>query len=100
MAPILVDLPQEVLGSILSFLEPRDVVRFGRTCQRALGFINPSNQLLWRDTFLQIFDNPNIAWAAYPPSCQPKRLDWDWYEELKSRSVAVSISGLGPRRAG
>lgn len=95
MAPVLVDLPQEVLGSILSFLAPREVVRFGRTCRQANGFISPDNQLLWRDTFLHIFDDPNIAWAAYPPACQPQKLNWDWHQELKSRSYAVSRSGYG-----
>lgn len=43
----LTDLPQELLGRVLSFLLPGDIVRFGRTCRQAYSFINPGNQLLW-----------------------------------------------------
>jgi hypothetical protein len=43
----LIDLPQEILGRVLSFLLPGDVARFGQTCRRASSFVSPDNQLLW-----------------------------------------------------
>lgn len=91
MAYTLIDLPQEVLGAILSLLEAPDVVRFGRSCHRALDFINPSNQLLWRDVFLHVYDDPKLAWNAYVASYQNARPHWDWHQELKSRSLAIKV---------
>lgn len=49
-ATSLTDLPQELLGRVLSFLLPSDIVRFGKTCRQAYSFINPGNQLLWVST--------------------------------------------------
>jgi hypothetical protein len=89
MANHLTDLPREILGCILSHLEPRAVICFGRTCRQALDLISPSNQLLWRDAFLHVYDDPESAWAGYVESYQTGRSEWDWYQELKSRSLAL-----------
>jgi F-box-like len=87
--PIL-DLPQEILSNIVSFLPPRDIVSLGRTCQRALAFISPSNQILWRTAFLQVFDDPEEAWSKFPPSYNPPRADWDWHRVLELRFLALA----------
>ncbi|ETN36596.1 uncharacterized protein HMPREF1541_08874 [Cyphellophora europaea CBS 101466] len=89
MAPSLIELPQEVLGNILSFLLPSDIVSFGRSCRRAINFIGSSNQLLWRDAFLHIYDHPEDAWATYTQSYETGRSSWDWHRELMSRSLAI-----------
>ncbi|KIW99616.1 uncharacterized protein Z518_11029 [Rhinocladiella mackenziei CBS 650.93] len=86
----ILDLPQELLSNILSFLDPEAIVRFGRTCKTALGFITPQNQILWRSAFLQLFDDPNDAWVLTPGSPQASNLeDWDWYRELLRRRRAL-----------
>ncbi len=87
---VLVDLPQEILGNIVSFLHPRDIVRLGRTCRRAYAFLSPSNQVLWRNAFLQIFDDPEEAWSKLPPSYHPPREDWNWHTILRQRLRALA----------
>ena len=87
---ILVDLPQEILGNIVSFLHPRDIISLGRTCRRAYAFLSPSNQVLWRTAFLQVFDDPEDAWSKLPPSYQPPREKWDWHRVLGSRLEALA----------
>lgn len=100
MACTLIDLPQEVLGTVLSFLPPPDIIRFGRTCHSSHAFISPSNQLLWRESFLHVYDDPELAWAGHVASFQNGRSGWNWYRELKSRGLAVSISLFTQRIAG
>ena len=86
----IISLPEEVLGNILAFLTAPDIVCFGKTCRRASNFTSPSNQLLWRDAFLHVFDDPEEAWASHAKSFQPGRNDWDWHQQLVARSQAVS----------
>lgn len=88
--PILTDLPQEILGNIVSFLDPKDIVSLGQTCRGAYTFISPSNQILWRNAFLQIFDDPEEAWSKLPPSYAVERQQWDWYTVLKRRFAALA----------
>lgn len=90
----LLDLPQEILGCIVSFLEPVDIVEFGLVNHKSQDFINPSNQLLWRKAFLQVFDDPEIAWNSYPPSYTCPRREWDWLDELKRRFRAIRALNL------
>lgn len=86
----LIDLPQEILGNIVSFLKPKDIISVGRTCQRAHSFIGRSNQILWRNAFLQIFDDPEEVWAKLPSSCSAPRTDWDWLQVLERRLRALA----------
>ena len=86
---ILIDLPQEILSNVVSFLHPRDIARLGRTCQRAHAFLSPSNQVLWRNAFLQVFDDPEEAWSKLPSSYKAPREGWDWYRVLTTRLQAL-----------
>jgi hypothetical protein len=86
----LLDFPQELLGSVLAFLSPEAVICFGRTSRRAHAFINPTNQILWRSIFLQVFDNPQDAWSSTPGSAPADgQVDWDWHRELVRRLSAL-----------
>jgi hypothetical protein len=89
LAQTLLDLAPELLENILAFLQPNDVVQFGRTSRLAHAFIRPSNQILWRYTFLHDFDDPWDAWADLLPSSRAlmktRQAGWDWYEELGRR---------------
>jgi hypothetical protein len=88
-APNLLDLPAELLGNVLSFLAPVDIVNFGRSCRCASTFIDPSNQILWHCAFLQLFDEPADAWSLLPASYQAPKASWDWYVELQKRLEAL-----------
>ncbi|KAF2868318.1 hypothetical protein BDV95DRAFT_609806 [Massariosphaeria phaeospora] len=98
----LIELAPELLELILSFLGPRDVVSFGRTCQRANPFIQPRNQLLWRSAFLHLFDDPNHAWTLLMPAARAKNRrresTWDWFVEL-SRRLKASKAVCQPSNA-
>jgi hypothetical protein len=87
---VLTVLPQEILGNVVSFLDPKDIVTFGRTCRAAQTFISPSNQILWRNAFLQVFDDPEDAWSKSPKSCVPSRDQWHWFDVLKHRLLALA----------
>ncbi|OCK85508.1 hypothetical protein K432DRAFT_343109 [Lepidopterella palustris CBS 459.81] len=89
----LLKLAPELLENIFSFLNPHDVVNFGRTCHRANAFIRPTNQILWRNAFLHDFDDPQYAWAALLPTARAankhKESQWDWYRELRRRLLML-----------
>ncbi|KAF2795313.1 hypothetical protein K505DRAFT_374020 [Melanomma pulvis-pyrius CBS 109.77] len=90
----LAGLAPELLELVLSFLAPRDITSFGRTCQRARTFIRPSNKILWRSAFLQIFDDPKHAWALLLPTARAedrqRESSWDWFQELHRRCTAFN----------
>jgi hypothetical protein len=89
----LLELPQEMLGNVLSHLLPNDIVAFGRTCRSAHLFIDPSNQILWRSVFLQVFDDPREAWSGLVPHArglnQSVEEKWNWQQRLKQRLLAL-----------
>ncbi|KAF2257779.1 hypothetical protein CC78DRAFT_178852 [Lojkania enalia] len=88
----LVELAPELLELILSYLAPRDLVSFGRTCRRANAFIHPNNQILWKSAFLQIFDNPKHVWDFLVPTARAAHREhearWDWCREVRRRCNA------------
>ncbi|KAL1608199.1 hypothetical protein SLS60_003138 [Paraconiothyrium brasiliense] len=90
-----VELAPELLELILSYLRPQELVRFGATCRRAHDFINSTNQLLWKETFLQVFDDPKHVWGALVPTArahnQPREALWDWHRELVRRAEAYNL---------
>ncbi|KAF2181685.1 hypothetical protein K469DRAFT_255430 [Zopfia rhizophila CBS 207.26] len=90
----LVELAPELLELVLSFLTPRDLVSFGRTCRRAAAFIRPDNQILWRRSFLQVFDDPTHAWELLQPTARAGNRDreahWDWFQEVQRRLTAFN----------
>src|SRR5436305_5185246 len=86
-------LPQELLEHVLSFLDPYDLVAFGEVCHYTTAIISPSNQTLWRQAFLQMFDDPNKAWSALLPTARsenaPNEAAWDWYSKTSDRCTAI-----------
>ncbi|KAF1971758.1 hypothetical protein BU23DRAFT_535837 [Bimuria novae-zelandiae CBS 107.79] len=85
----IVELAPELLELVLAYLGPLDLTRFGATCRRAHDFLRPTNQLLWKQTFLQQFDHPNHVWQHLVPTArtdnQPREALWDWHRELVRR---------------
>ncbi|OCL02427.1 hypothetical protein AOQ84DRAFT_434385 [Glonium stellatum] len=92
---MLMELAPELLENILSFLQPHGLVSFGSTCRMANAFIWPTNQVLWRSAFLQIFDDPHDAWKSLLPTARAANSDretqWDWYCELRRRLLAFKV---------
>jgi hypothetical protein len=93
--PRLVELAPELLELVLALLGPQDLTRFGATCRRAHDFIRPTNQLLWKQTFLHRFDHPKHVWHALVPTArarnQPREALWDWHTELVRRTKAGNL---------
>lgn len=86
----LLNLPQELLSNVLSFLNPQAIIQFGRTCKTAHGLIKPENHILWKSAFLHIFDDPNDAWSMMPQAAQcSANNDWGWHRELTKRLWAL-----------
>lgn len=97
---LLLELPHELLGHVAAFLIPEDVVHFGQTCRSANTLISPSNQVLWRDAFLHVYDDPKDAWSRLPQSYDVPNKAWDWHQELKQRQLSLRILfNKYPRRA-
>lgn len=92
MCTYLLDLAAELLEHVLSFLQPRDLASFGRTCRTANTFIRPSNQILWRAAFLQLFDDPRVFWDRLQPTARAanhsREAHWDWFGEVRRRCIA------------
>lgn len=87
----LIDLPQEILGNILLHLEPVDINRFGRVNHAAQSIVSPSNQTLWRSTYLHLFDDPQDARTLVVPVGKASdRADWDWHAETRRRLLALA----------
>ena len=86
---VLFQLAPEILEQILGLLLPNDLVSFGRTCSKAHSSISPRNQLLWRSSFLQAFDDPRVAWQLMLPTARARNAkvesEWDWYREVQKR---------------
>jgi hypothetical protein len=91
----LVELAPELLELVLSHLSPHDLVRFGQTCSHAYAFVQPSNQVLWRSAFLNVFDDPGRAWNRLGPTARSANLQrestWDYYEEVRQRHIAFNV---------
>lgn len=85
----LVELAPELLDLVLTYLGPQELTRFGATCRRARDFTRPTNQLLWKQTFLHKFDHPKHVWNQLVPTArsanQPREALWDWHRELMRR---------------
>ena len=79
----LIDLPTELLGTILSSLQPRNIRAFGLTCRAANATISPGNQMLWRDVYLNCFDKPGTGWTkslkTLRRAAEVRLKEWDWY---------------------
>jgi hypothetical protein len=88
----LLELAPELVELILCYLGPWDLASFGRTCKRAHQYILPSNQILWRSAFLQIFDDPAKAWKTLCPTARAgnrqRESTWDWFDETRRRFAA------------
>lgn len=86
---LLLDLPQELLEHVLSYLPPKDIVSYGRTCRSCNSFVAPTNKLLWQSAFLQLFDDPHESWSSLTPTARRLNLEveqkWDWHSRLKRR---------------
>lgn len=82
-----VDLAPELIQHILAFLHPPDLLSFGQTCTTLASFTVPSNQLLWRNAFLLVFDDPRPAWESYLSAYDSS--DWDWHAETRKRFQAL-----------
>lgn len=102
---MLVVLAPELLELILSYLEPQHLTSFGQTCARARDFIRPNNQILWKASFLQVWDHPKHVWSLLTPSARAVNRDressWDWYREVYRRCKAFNVlcrcnSGVRP----
>ena len=91
---MLIEVAPELLELILSYLEPRDLTRFGQTCQRANAFVQPDNTLLWRSAFLRVFDDPREAWKLLQPTARDENREresrWDYYQEIHRRFTAFN----------
>ncbi|KIW46352.1 uncharacterized protein PV06_02028 [Exophiala oligosperma] len=86
----ILEIPQELLAHILSFLQPQDIIRFSQTNKRAQRFASPQNQTLWRSAFLHLFDDPKDAWSLMPNSASLlKDSQFNWYLELVNRLSAL-----------
>jgi hypothetical protein len=86
----MLDLPQEILAGILSFLEPQSIIRFGRTCRAAYASISPQNQILWKSAFLNVFDDPDEAWSMTPGRLPlTHERGFDFHVELSRRFMAL-----------
>ena len=89
----LLELPAELLNNALSYLQADALVAFGRTSSQAHKFINIANSTLWKNTFLNTYDNP-LLWSTRVPAL-PKRADqaakpgddWDYFFHLRQRTI-------------
>ena len=89
----LLSLPPELLEQVCSFLDPYDLVTFGKVCHYAATVISPSNHTVWRNAFLQLFDDPNKAWSAFLPTARDenaaREAAWDWHLKTRERCTAL-----------
>lgn len=89
----LLGLPPEILELVLAFLDPYDLVSFGRTCKYAATFISPSSTTIWRHAFLHMWDDPNHAWVALLPSARSANATneaaWSWHSKVGERCTAI-----------
>ena len=92
----LLTLPVELLESVCSFLDPYQLVLFGRSCHHAATLTAPSNQTVWRNSFLQLFDDPNKAWAALLPTARAdntgQEAAWNWHLRTGQRCTALKAT--------
>lgn len=88
----LLDLPQEILANILSFLNPHSLARFGQSCKTAHSIVDPGNQLLWRSAYLHVFDDPGDASSMMPGGADRPgpHEQWSWHDELSRRFSALA----------
>lgn len=99
----LLRLPQEILSQILSDLYPADVVHVGQTCSIARAFVVPTNTLLWKAVYLQLFDDPRSSRVSPSYPHRHQHVDnvdksWNWHSGLKRRCLA--LKAIDPRSYG
>lgn len=88
----LLELPQELLINVLTFLNARDLVTLGQTCKAIHSSIDPvHNQQLWRSTFLHAYDDPITAYRQQRSKVGLQQREWDWFKELKHRFLATRL---------
>jgi hypothetical protein len=85
----MIDFPSELVQYILSFAQPRDVATFSRTCRWARDLVYSTDQYLWRELFLNMFDDPKHT--LLPPSGSK-----DWQRELQMRVRAFLVAKSEP----
>ncbi|CCO26863.1 hypothetical protein BN14_00895 [Rhizoctonia solani AG-1 IB] len=57
----LLDLPPEVLNIIIWQLPPITLSTFSRSCRAIYSYVKGLGDLLWRDVFLSVWDDPRLA---------------------------------------
>ncbi|KAJ3718435.1 hypothetical protein C8R42DRAFT_675984 [Lentinula raphanica] len=58
----LFSLPPELILHILTFCHPTDIARFAEVCRSTFDLVcNGNSQFLWREVFLQLYDDPRKA---------------------------------------
>lgn len=55
---VFLDMPSEVIFSVLLNLDPIDVAAMGTCCRSLRDYTAPANIALWKALFLQLFDSP------------------------------------------
>ncbi|KAF9519419.1 hypothetical protein BS47DRAFT_1482106 [Hydnum rufescens UP504] len=81
-------LPPEVVEQTLCNVRPMDVAAVSCTCKALFKLIYQNDSHIWRNLFLQLFDDPRRS--------GDKRLPYDWRGELQRRMRARNII-LGQR---
>jgi hypothetical protein len=95
----IINLPQEILAHILTFLEPQSILHFGQSCKTAYSSVGPQNQVLWKSAYLHVFDDPNDAWSMMPEKAlSTSNRQWDWHKELARKFMA--LRGVQSRECG
>ncbi|WVQ74444.1 hypothetical protein IAR50_004045 [Cryptococcus sp. DSM 104548] len=88
-------LPKEIIDKVLTSFGDHDNVSLARiamTCQemRAHIYLNP-DQYLWRDIFLQNYDDPRTAAAPWETAHTE---DIDWRQKVKDREFVFRVLDL------
>ncbi|CAE6462036.1 unnamed protein product [Rhizoctonia solani] len=98
----LLDLPPEVLNIVIWKLSPLTLSAFSRTCRVLYGYIQGLGDLLWKDQFLSIWDDPRLAEEAImairvPWFCVSHLADADPDEDPQPQSGTSSepLNGKG-----
>ncbi|KAL9107277.1 MAG: hypothetical protein Q9227_007819 [Pyrenula ochraceoflavens] len=89
----LFSLPDEILGNVLRYCPFSTLASFSLSCKRASIFLAPENQALWREAYLNLFDEPL---KPSLPGCvaakTPSLGDYGWYSNLRDRCLAGRLA--------
>ncbi|EJD00245.1 uncharacterized protein FOMMEDRAFT_127734 [Fomitiporia mediterranea MF3/22] len=94
MSVTLLDLPPEIIESILLFAGPIDTARFSQTCRALYSLVYESeDQHLWRALFLaeETFDDPRKCTNSFGDPLLHYEEPVDWQDELKRRVRAQTV---------